>query len=271
MNRRRILASWAKSGYTANDYVQDGCFLMLDAIENAGFGVHDSTMTSWKNLATNPLVGDVSLQGNIQIYDKYVRTNKDAINSSPDTGIGYSTCNIPSGVRTYEVVFSDATPNYVSSSNRKGGVFFWPSNVPILYLSAFSWQSMGVPHMPALWSPSYDDGIVGAAESHQDRTEIYKVITLNGLSSFGAILGASSVRKEFGFINGILPLSIQNPPSSYGAANGYSGTIEFFNRSSDFSRPLNAKVHAIRMYNRALSSEEVSANYEIDKARFNLT
>lgn len=46
-------AAWAKSGYTAKDYVQDGLIAMWDGIENAGFGVHDSAATEWKDLTGN--------------------------------------------------------------------------------------------------------------------------------------------------------------------------------------------------------------------------
>lgn len=49
-------AAWAKSGYTAKDYVQDGLIAMWDGIENAGWGVHNPTATVWKDL-----VGDNDL------------------------------------------------------------------------------------------------------------------------------------------------------------------------------------------------------------------
>ena len=45
--------AWAKSGGivpTARDYVQDGLIAMWDGIENAGWGVHDSSATTWKDL-----------------------------------------------------------------------------------------------------------------------------------------------------------------------------------------------------------------------------
>ena len=32
---------WAKPGYTAKDYAQNGLLAMWDGIENAGWGVHD--------------------------------------------------------------------------------------------------------------------------------------------------------------------------------------------------------------------------------------
>lgn len=51
--RRRILASLAKSGYTAKDYVQDGLIVMWDGIENAGFGVHDPNATVIRDLSGN--------------------------------------------------------------------------------------------------------------------------------------------------------------------------------------------------------------------------
>ena len=43
-------AAWAKSGYTAKDYVQDGLIAMWDGIENTGWGVHDPNATTWKDL-----------------------------------------------------------------------------------------------------------------------------------------------------------------------------------------------------------------------------
>ena len=45
-------AAWAKSGGvpTALDYVQDGLIAMWDGIENAGWGIHDQSATTWKDL-----------------------------------------------------------------------------------------------------------------------------------------------------------------------------------------------------------------------------
>ena len=35
---------------TAEDYIQNGLVSMWDGIENTGYGMHDSSATSWKNL-----------------------------------------------------------------------------------------------------------------------------------------------------------------------------------------------------------------------------
>ena len=45
--------AWAKRGGgvpTARDYVQDGLIAMWDGIENAGWGIHDSSAATWKDL-----------------------------------------------------------------------------------------------------------------------------------------------------------------------------------------------------------------------------
>ena len=38
---------------TARDYVQDGLIAMWDGIENAGWGVHDASAATWKDIVGN--------------------------------------------------------------------------------------------------------------------------------------------------------------------------------------------------------------------------
>lgn len=48
------LGAWRGGGKpTARDYAQDGLVAMWDGIENAGFGVHDTNATVWKDLSGN--------------------------------------------------------------------------------------------------------------------------------------------------------------------------------------------------------------------------
>lgn len=50
---------------TAKDYVQDGLVAMWDGIENAGWGVHDPSATTWKDLSGNghDLINDGAVVG----------------------------------------------------------------------------------------------------------------------------------------------------------------------------------------------------------------
>lgn len=104
---------------TARDYVQDGLIAMWDGIENAGWGVHDASARTWKNL-----VGDIDLplddypsqiyftsnslytsngrlaerqdvetiDGPITYEVCWVRVNK--FNQSADTRCNYGQCNL---------------------------------------------------------------------------------------------------------------------------------------------------------------------------------
>ena len=54
-------SAWSKSGYTAKDYVQDGLIIMLDDIENSGFGTNDANATVWVDLSGNGNDVDVDL------------------------------------------------------------------------------------------------------------------------------------------------------------------------------------------------------------------
>ena len=46
-------AAWAKSGYTAKDYVQNGLVFQFDGIDNVGYGVHSDSITSPIDLTGN--------------------------------------------------------------------------------------------------------------------------------------------------------------------------------------------------------------------------
>ena len=55
LGKMGVGATMLKQGKTARDYVQDGLVAMWDGIENAGYGIHDTNATTWKNL-----IGDMA-------------------------------------------------------------------------------------------------------------------------------------------------------------------------------------------------------------------
>lgn len=72
--RRRILASVGKSALSAKSYVQDGLIAMWDGIENAGWGTHDSSATTWADLISGETV---NLSSGIEFGDDCARTTSD--------------------------------------------------------------------------------------------------------------------------------------------------------------------------------------------------
>ena len=98
--------AWAKSGYTAKDYVQDGLWLQFDTIENNGFGRYDYDLTYWKDnisgIVLNPVNGKFRFTGNAFEWTSVDRLHSVA---SEDARI-----NLASTVQTLEVVTTKASP-----------------------------------------------------------------------------------------------------------------------------------------------------------------
>ena len=99
-------AAWAKSGYNAKDYVQDGLWLQFDTIENNGFGRYDYDLTYWKDnisgIVLNQVNGKFRFNGNA-----FEWTSLDRLSSvqSEDARI-----NLASTVQTLEGVTTKANP-----------------------------------------------------------------------------------------------------------------------------------------------------------------
>ena len=53
LGKMGVGATMLKQGKTARDYVQSGLVAMWDGIENAGWGAHDASATTWKDLTGN--------------------------------------------------------------------------------------------------------------------------------------------------------------------------------------------------------------------------
>ena len=102
-------AAWAKSGGgvpTARDYVQDGLWLQFDAIENNGFGRHDSDLTYWKDNISGIVLNQVNRKFRFT-GNSFEWTSRDRLVSakSEDARI-----NFASTVQTLEVVTTKAKP-----------------------------------------------------------------------------------------------------------------------------------------------------------------
>lgn len=57
---------------------------------------------------------------------------------------------------------------------------------------------------------------------------------------------------------------------AFGGGSSSSAIMELFAAARNWSSSNTIKMHAIRIYNKALTTEEVAANYAIDKVRFGI-
>ena len=89
---------------SAQDYIQDGLVAMWDGIENAGWGVHNSTATTWKDLVGNH---DMTIGGTGSFMPNAFYSN------------GVSSAILPSGI---SLVYTEVALNFMSSSSADCGV-----------------------------------------------------------------------------------------------------------------------------------------------------
>lgn len=228
-------AAWAKSGYTAKDYVQDGLIAMWDGIENAGWGVHDPNATTWKDL-----VGGVEASNtHYGIYEW--KPNALVLPGIAGHSLRFTLQNLTDAVNqnnaSVECVFK---PEHGTATGNNA-IFGFGINQRILWI----WGAAVTTIRGSDKTQSQDfitDGVVNVIT--YSGGNIYKNGFLHGVASIGTET-ATENRGQIGQISGY-----------YSAVGNYTS--------------LCGDAHSIRIYNRNITQTEIAANYAIDKARFNL-
>lgn len=249
--------AWAKIGGgvpTARDYIQDGLVLLIDGIENDGFGVHSDSVSVWKNLATSGIMSDVSLSGDYSIESNNIRMNHLAVSNKTSNGIGRCDVVQPFSTKTVEVCSSGFVPNHVTDANRKNAFFSGPNTFGTLYFNVGNIDRANK-IIIALYTTRVDSAFIGVGQPtfHKENAADFRTISYNSSESL-------VVDQE----------DLSSKVTLDTSSDMYSGEVELFNRSSDWYRPFNGKIHCMRVYDRNLTAEEMIANQVIDNARFNL-
>lgn len=233
---------------TARDYVQDGLIALWDGKENAGWGVHDGSLSVWTNLvdagadmvlsATKASWGDdclVCINGETdrtnspcasvaKVYDSSVVL--EAVVKLTSRWSGFNSAS--AGYKTNQTVFRSGRTG--TGSGSRG----FEITLPLI------------------------DGIA---------TEFVSVCSVNdnysfGVARFSEFFGKRSTvsrypRDQVGYINAMEKTSESSIRSASLGASTLVGNIS-------------GEVCSLRVYNRALTADEISANYAVDKIRFNL-
>ena len=224
--------AWAKAGYTAKDYVQDGLIAMWDGVENAGWGVHDPNATVWRGLI-----------GSDDLIMRNCRFEQDSLVSDSYIGVcAYSSITRNFGDMSLEVAFRDdikrANHDLLSFDTNPGTgiVVFGGQNES----STLDWWVLG------------DDTNVAANTLGNTNPTSSSITLASGLFRFYRI-----------------GLEISLLTASY---NDITGFLSLFGlRNSDGRYCMIGSIYCVRLYSRALTTDEIVHNYAIDKARFNLS
>lgn len=215
---------------TAADYVQDGLIAMWDGIENAGLGVHDQNATVWKDLTGNG--HDLALQS--YTYWTDTACAKDSRSSGR---LAYRNENL-TNVLSIECVFDMRS----EVDNGQGRCFVQVQNSR----SVMGWGLVGIRSR-------------GAPSVMMDTTSNVLI------SQFAAsIVYAPSESNDAIYFNGSRASTVAS------SGNWNLGSTLSVGGTGSSSTTIVGKCHSVRLYSRAITADEIAANYAIDKARFNL-
>lgn len=240
-NSRQFMANrtavWAKSGGgvpTARDYVQDGLIAMWDGIENAGWGVHDPNATVWKDL-----VGTRDLK-------------------SSEVGYNYT-------------IYSTGFDNLLKFLKYDGDITLC-ARVEFVGLFWGDWCYFGLGTDSGLAKGITINGQNGFRVMIQEKyasPSWYVSVNIPNATAgraYSIAIVFHFATKSFDVYSDGVYISSASVPN-WNIDPGVYQTLSFGNRydNTRCGKRFNGFV-----YSRALTSAEISHNYEIDKARFNL-
>ena len=253
----------AASRFSARSYVQDGLISMWDGIENAGYGQHDAENTSWTEL-----IGSIPLKAsslgnctwtanglqNATASEVIIASLAGTANNNAlltwwqmqgifGERVG-NDCALTSNY-TLEMVYS-GTP---TSSWKAVGFHFYKVRNYWEYQQIYFNSKYRMSFIPAAgWNNGgYNDSMVYNMTGSIGRPVCYSGVA--NLSSGSKL-----------YANGVIAVT----------GTALPGRAYDPRYATEIYVPANGTLHAIRLYSRALTADEIAANYAVDKARFNL-
>ena len=227
-----------------NPYVTDGLISMWDGIWNTGFNNHDQNATTWIDLIGNNVVTTTSTTTPTTLDNGFRFNGSQYFTVTPDENIksvGTNRHDI-----TVEIGFN-ANPQskenqgllgFGTSSQRNIWMFF--GNPPTSTSATLNAQLQNSPSL-RLW---YRNGVFPTGTKHH-------------------VVFSSSSTTMSGWLDGIKVSSTRTIGKQTSLGQSFIGRISGYNN-------FYGDIYFIRIYNRALTEDEIAANYAIDKQRFNI-
>ena len=233
INLRNALMA-GKRKLTAKDYVQSGLVAMWDGIENAGWGTHDASATTWKDLigADDLAIGSDTSKAHFTHAALW-----------RDKSFGALLTGNLSWPLTVEMII-DVDSSFTGSANPR---FFAFGNDPSVRRE-FDCYTANAADAPRMFEPSRyghfgrssSTGLWALSVSFADDTSV----------DFRDNICAKSISTTLKSLSAPVKLNIGAWYNTYSAMTGL--------------------YYCVRIYSRALTADEIARNYAIDKARFGL-
>lgn len=230
-----------KGGWT-NPYVTDGLIVMWDGEWNAGGGVHDANATMWVDI-----IGGATI----------------ALSAS-DCTIGDNSVTTLSGHQITGTISALADEEYSATNCITIEVVFKllnaPTYSPYVQLgqrAMFTYADTGTRKRTEYGIPNSSSTFLCYTTTQIDSGNI------NVISFASSVLPSSGMGDNAIFINNVTATMNRRTP-------GASSSLNVNEIVLGFSTSGSVQLHCIRIYRGAFSPLNVSANYAIDKERFNL-
>ena len=223
---------FASSAFAANTaaYVQDGLVACWDGYENAGPNLHDPNATTWKNLAPTDSAADYDL----------------AVMANGSWGESWLNVNGPSAKG------ASAAPNYQTIE-----IFCRMTEAPTYSICFYS-------YLPHRWFLIDKQGTKAYFDVGVYTPCITQTFSATADCGYAATYENDAVSAVFA--DGVPPAEPATHLESWG--NNASCMVIGSRATSGMNYPWTGRVYAIRLYDRALSPEEIAANHAVDVERF---
>ena len=230
--------------YTSASYVQDGLIAQWDGIDNAGTGTHNPISAVWKDLKGSC---DMTLLNN---GESWVNGNALSVN-----GPGAAGSTASPRYTTIEVVYkmTSTSGRCLFTSGLKWNGTDW-------YISRIVAFSGGT---TAIFTDAHDNNPLGPT---------FYIPNANaggyGIHSLSATYeDNNSDVVTSAMMDGYLSASSKTTTSWYNATGVVMVGGRLVNSGDE---GWYGEIYAIRLYDRALTADELAANLKVDKARFNM-
>ena len=242
----------------ASAYVQDGLIAQWDGVENAGVGVHDKKATTWKPLVGS---GEFTFPNGANVGDTFF----DMLHANGTSAAGYATN--AAAIATAIAINRSATVEVVCDFRTMAD-----DGTLIGLLDGSSSRRV-------LWVRSANNNIVKGCASvcdymrtgwHESTKLSLDINVFNQVRTYHFVCqNTTCVARKDGEYKTSVPLGTLSS-SSVNVSNTWLSIGLGRSSSGTHVNNADAKIHAIRIYDRQLSVEEMEANAEIDHMRFAL-
>ncbi len=233
--------SYSKSSsLSAKSYVQDGLVALWDGIENADWGVHDESATSWVDLIGGKAMPNRSFTSDFAA----MTTSRSFIGTHTDPPFRMDT-----DFTLHTVIVNAPISGFYRTllgigSDGAGGL---EQGITLTARSSAPYR--------VVYRPGYSGAIAGEVDTKTTSGEVYSLDIVFSYES-----------KVFSvYVNSEIKGSAEIPEDKW-VMDGVNVSIGAYFQSLDATMG----HFSIMFYNRALTVEEIGYNYTIDKARFGL-